>query len=198
MSAAPDGYVEVEGRLGRPQPREELIIVAVLGLILLVAAGVLTAAVVTSNTGAIETDLWGATISNVSLGVVFAAGMLTTLVAVAALLLLTGAARRGRRLRQERRALRRENERLSHQVGTGVPADDGTASADDRRRPTDSGTDPAIDDSTRRIDDRSVPERDDDGTVDSTRSPADVAERRRPASDEYGSPRSRATSDAGG
>jgi len=96
--------------------------VAVLGLILLVAAGVLTAAVVTSNTGAIETDLWGTTISNLSLGAVFVAGMLTTLVGVAGLVLLTAALRRGRRLRQERRVLRRENERLAQQVG-GAPTD---------------------------------------------------------------------------
>ncbi len=108
---------------------------AVLGLILLVAAGVFTAAVVTSNTGAIETNLWGATISNVSLGVVFVAGMLATLVGVAGLLLLTGAVRRGRRLRQERKVLRRENQRLSQQVGTG-PGPDGVPTGGIWRRRT--------------------------------------------------------------
>jgi len=115
MSTSRDG-------LNAPQSGEELRAVAVLGLILLVAAGVLTAAVVTSNTGAIETDLWGTTISNLSLGAVFVAGMLTTLVGVAGLVLLTAALRRGRRLRQERRVLRRENERLAQQVG-GAPTD---------------------------------------------------------------------------
>jgi hypothetical protein len=99
--------------------------VAVLGLILLVAAGVLTAAVVTSNTGAIETDLWGATISNISAGAVFVSGMLTTIVAVAGLLLLLAGARRGRRLQQERRVLRRENRRLAQQqAGAAAPTDD--------------------------------------------------------------------------
>jgi hypothetical protein len=92
--------------------------VAVLGLILLVAAGVLTTAVVTSNTGAIDIDLWGVTISNVSLGVVFVAGMLTTLVGVAGLILMTAGVRRNRRLRQERRVLRQENQRLSRRVET--------------------------------------------------------------------------------
>jgi hypothetical protein len=91
--------------------------VAVLGLILLVAAGALTAAVVTSNTGAIDVDLWGVTISNLSLGVIFVAGMLTTLVGVAGIILMMGGLRRGRRLRRERRVLRRENERLAQQAG---------------------------------------------------------------------------------
>jgi hypothetical protein len=97
--------------------------VAVLGLILLAAAGVLTAAVVTSNTGAVDTDLWNLTISNLSLGIVFVAGMLTTIVGVAGIVLLTVGVRRGRRLRQERRVLRRENQRLSRRAET-VPASD--------------------------------------------------------------------------
>jgi hypothetical protein len=109
--------------------------VAVLGLILIAAAGVLTAAVVTSNTGAVETDLWGMTVSSVSIGVVFVAGMLAALVGGAGLLLLTGGLRRGRRLRQERRVLRRENERLSQQVGSGPSTGDGTAGGV-WRRPT--------------------------------------------------------------
>jgi hypothetical protein len=162
--------------------------VAVLGLILLVAAGVLTAAVVTSNTGAIETDLWGVTISNISLGVVFVAGMLTTVVGVAGLLLLTGAARRGRRLRLERRALRRENERLSHQVGTGPAAEDGTAPSGAWRRPTGPA---AAAESTRTTDGGPVRERDE--TVD-----AEAPDRRPSASEEYEGTRARATSDTGG
>jgi hypothetical protein len=119
--------------------------VAVLGLILLVAAGVLTAAVVTSNTGAIETDLWGTTISNLSLGAVFVAGMLTTLVGVAGLVLLTAALRRGRRLRQERRVLRRENERLAQQVGGASLAETAPSHGVWRRRsePPDRTADPA-------------------------------------------------------
>jgi uncharacterized membrane protein YcjF (UPF0283 family) len=90
--------------------------VAVLGLILLAAAGVLTAAVVTSNTDSLTVDLWGATVNNVTLGVVFVAGMITTVVAVVGLGLLMGGLRRNRRLRKERRTLRRENEQLAQRV----------------------------------------------------------------------------------
>jgi hypothetical protein len=90
--------------------------VAVLGLILLAAAGVLTAAVVTSNTTSLSVDLWGVSVSNISVGVVFVAGMITTVLAVVGLGLLMGAVRRGRRLRHERRSLRRENKQLSQQV----------------------------------------------------------------------------------
>jgi hypothetical protein len=53
---------------------KELITVAVLGLILLAAAGVLTAAVVTSNTDSLSVSLWSVDVSNVTLGVVFVAG----------------------------------------------------------------------------------------------------------------------------
>jgi hypothetical protein len=94
----------------------ELINVAVLGLILLAAAGVLTAAVVTSNTDSLSIDLWGASVTNVTLGVVFVAGMITTVLAVVGLGLLMGGMRRSRRLRQERRSLRRENEQLAQRV----------------------------------------------------------------------------------
>jgi hypothetical protein len=90
--------------------------VAVLGLILLAAAGVLTAAVVTSNTNSLSVDLWGATISDLTVGVVFVAGMITTVLAVVGLGLLMGALRRGRRLRHERRSLRQENKHLSQRV----------------------------------------------------------------------------------
>ena len=89
---------------------------AVLGLILLAAAGVLTAAVVTSNTDSLAVDLWGVSVSNVTLGVVFVAGMITTVVAVVGLGLLMGGLRRNSRLRKERRTLRRENEQLAQRV----------------------------------------------------------------------------------
>jgi uncharacterized membrane protein YcjF (UPF0283 family) len=99
--------------------------VAVLGLILLAAAGVLTAAVVTSNTDSLAVDLWGVTVSNVTLGVVFVAGMITTVLAVVGLGLLMGGLRRNRRLRKERKSLRRENEQLIQRVestpGDGSP-----------------------------------------------------------------------------
>jgi hypothetical protein len=115
---------------GFPAIRKELMTVAIIGLILLAAAGVLTAAVVTSNTGAVETDLWNLTVSNLSLGVVFVAGMLTTVVAVAGILLLTAGVRRSQRLRQERRVLRRENQRLSRQAETGVDTDETPTTTD--------------------------------------------------------------------
>lgn len=88
---------------------------AVLGLILLAAAGVLTAAVVTSNTDSLSVSLWSVDVSNVTLGVVFVAGMITTVLAVVGLGLLMGALRRNRRLRKERRSLQRENEQLAQQ-----------------------------------------------------------------------------------
>ena len=102
---------------------------AVLGLILLAAAGVLTAAVVTSNTDSLAVDLWGVSVSNVTLGVVFVAGMITTVVAVVGLGLLMGGLRRNRRLRKERRTLRRENEQLAQRVDT---APDSTGQYDNR------------------------------------------------------------------
>jgi hypothetical protein len=107
--------------------------VAVLGLILLAAAGVLTAAVVTSNTGAVETDLWSASIHNLTLGGVFVAGMLTTVLAVAGLALMTAGMRREKRLRQERRVLRQENRRLTRRVDD---TDTTTASTQDTEYPT--------------------------------------------------------------
>ena len=111
---------------------KELIKVAVLGLILLAAAGVLTAAVVTSNTDSLSVDLWGVSITNVSLGVVFVAGMITTVLAVVGLGLLMGGMRRSRRLRQERRALRRENKQLSQQVEASPAVDEPTYRPDDQ------------------------------------------------------------------
>jgi hypothetical protein len=116
--------------------RRELINVAVLGLILLAAAGVLTAAVVTSNTDSLSIDLWGASVTNVTLGVVFVAGMITTVLAVVGLGLLMGGMRRGRRLRQERRTLRRENEQLAQQVETTPSVDESAFRHDDRPRVT--------------------------------------------------------------
>jgi hypothetical protein len=96
--------------------------VAVLGLILLAAAGVLTAAVVTSNTDSMAVSLWGVDVSNVTLGVVFVAGMITTVLAVVGLGLLMGGMRRNRRLRKERRSLQRENEQLAQRMDSTQPS----------------------------------------------------------------------------
>src|SRR5690349_7800367 len=99
-----------------PDPVEEESTMVVLGLLLLIGAGVFAAAVITSNTGAVGGDLWGLHISNVSLGTVYVAGMLTSLVALVALVVLLAGMRRGRRLRQERRTLAKENARLSQSL----------------------------------------------------------------------------------
>jgi hypothetical protein len=128
----------------------ELINVAVLGLILLAAAGVLTAAVVTSNTDSLSVDLWGASVTNVTLGVVFVAGMITTVLAVVGLGLLMGGMRRGRRLRQERRSLRRENEQLAQRVEATPSMDEAAVRHEDRSRVThDDRTQVMHDDRTR-------------------------------------------------
>jgi type II secretory pathway pseudopilin PulG len=129
--------------------------VAVLGLILLAAAGVLTAAVVTSNTDSLAVSLWGVSVSNVTLGVVFVAGMITTVLAVVGLGLLMGGMRRNRRLRKERRSLRRENEQLAQQVETAPAAPAQGVRSDDRPfddRPFDDRSEttrPMTDDRTR-------------------------------------------------
>lgn len=119
---------------------------AVLGLILLAAAGVLTAAVVTSNTDSLAVSLWGVSVSNVTLGVVFVAGMITTVLAVIGLGLLMGGLRRNRRLRKERRSLRRENEQLAQRVDS-TPDNTGSAARYEERRVED--THPVADDRTR-------------------------------------------------
>jgi hypothetical protein len=98
---------------------EEESTMVVLGLLLLVGAGVFAAAVITSNTGAVGADLWGLHISNLSLGAVFVAGLVTGFAALLGLVVLFAGMRRTRRLRHERKALARENARLSQHVSTG-------------------------------------------------------------------------------
>lgn len=90
---------------------------AVLGLILLVGVVVVTAAVVSSNTGTTDVSLWGLTVSNLSLGTLFIAGMITTIIGLVAVALVLGGTRRARRMRRERRRLTRENERLVQRTG---------------------------------------------------------------------------------
>jgi type II secretory pathway pseudopilin PulG len=134
---------------------KELITVAVLGLILLAAAGVLTAAVVTSNTDSLSVSLWSVDVSNVTLGVVFVAGMITTVLAVVGLGLLMGALRRNRRLRKERRSLQRENEQLTQRVdSTPPPAQTGpigTTPRSDERVVEQRGPDRPFDDDRTRV-----------------------------------------------
>jgi hypothetical protein len=125
--------------------------VAVLGLILLAAAGVLTAAVVTSNTDSLAVSLWSVDVSNVTLGVVFVAGMITTVLAVVGLGLLMGGMRRNRRLRKERRSLQRENEQLAQRVESTPDAPNETITPRDERQFVDQSRpqQPVADDMTR-------------------------------------------------
>src|SRR5262249_31824766 len=106
-------------------PAEEEPPMVVLGLLLLIGAGVFAAAVITSNSGTVGGDLWGLHVSNLSLGVVYIAGLVTALVVLLALVMLSAGMRRGRRLRQERRALAQENARLSRHVGAAAGTEAG-------------------------------------------------------------------------
>ena len=95
----------------------------VLGLVLLIGAGVFAVAVVASNTGAVGADLWGLHISNLSLGEAFVAGVATGVVALLAVVMLFAGTRRAQRLRRERRELARENARLVQHAGSEPPAE---------------------------------------------------------------------------
>jgi hypothetical protein len=179
--------------------------VAVVGLILLVVAGVATGAVVTSNTGAIDANFWGVTISNVSIGVIFVAGMLTTVIGVAGLLLLMGAMRRGRRLRQERRVLRRENQRLSQQAGDSGPGPDRYVGPRTEEAPAQGAYEPSgpvagAPVGTARDTDLAATGQPGGGAAEAGRPrPADLAEQPGQHRERLvGSARDRATSDAGG
>jgi uncharacterized membrane protein YciS (DUF1049 family) len=87
-----------------------MIIVAIL---LIAIAVVLTAAAVTSNGHQITFDLWDIVDSKVSVGVVFIAGMITTVIAVGGIALLLAGLKRKRRTRKERKELNRQQEQLT-------------------------------------------------------------------------------------
>jgi uncharacterized integral membrane protein len=93
--------------------------VVVLGLLLLILSGGLTAAVLLQNTGSTSVDFLGLTFSGLTLGGVFAAGVVTGAVALLGLALMLGGARRrrARRLarRQEVREVRDERETLAEE-----------------------------------------------------------------------------------
>jgi hypothetical protein len=91
----------------------------VLGLVLLLGAGVFAASAISSNTGAVGGDLWGLHISNVTVGEVFVAGLATGAVALLGLVMMFAGSRRSQRLRRERRELARENARLVQHVDSG-------------------------------------------------------------------------------
>jgi uncharacterized membrane protein len=91
----------------------------IVGVVLVAVAVVLTAAAITSNGQHVKFDLWGVLHSSVSVGTVFIAGMITTVVAVLGVLVLVGALRRNRRQRKERKQLAKE-ESSTPQLETGA------------------------------------------------------------------------------
>ena len=106
-----------------------------LGLILLVLAGALTAAVVLNNTDATTVSAYGTSLTNLSVGELFLFGALTGLVFGLGLsMMLAGAARqRAKRramktqtkaIRSERETLAEENARLQDELSRTRGADD--------------------------------------------------------------------------
>lgn len=90
----------------------------VLGLLLLLATGALALAVVTSNTESTSVAAFGYTVSDLSLGLLFAAGVLTGLLLMLGVSLLLSGLSRGRAIRaraRRARAATSENERLQEE-----------------------------------------------------------------------------------
>ena len=112
----------------------------VLGLLLLLAAGALTAAVVMANTDAVAVSAFGESASGLTLGGLFLAGAVTGAVAILGLtMMLAGLSRRRTRraglkremrdVRDERETLAEENARLRDELastrsGSATYADD--------------------------------------------------------------------------
>lgn len=87
---------------------------ALLGLLLMLAAGALTAGVVLSNTDRTSAEVFGLTLSNLSLGGLFLAGAATALVfALGLWALLRGLARSRRRNLERRKVVRDTREQQS-------------------------------------------------------------------------------------
>jgi uncharacterized integral membrane protein len=91
----------------------------VLGLLLLLASGVLTVGVVTQNTDTVSVAAFGQTASNLTLGGLFLAGVVTGAIAILGLtMILAGASRRRARrvgLKREMRDVRDERETLAEE-----------------------------------------------------------------------------------
>lgn len=107
-----------------------------LGLFLLLICGLVTAAMIVQNTEASHASVFGQAISGLTLGGLFAAGVLTGVLALLGMaLMLAGARRQGRRtglkrqvrsVRNEKESLAEENSRLQSELeaaraGNGVP-----------------------------------------------------------------------------
>lgn len=84
---------------------------AVLGLLLMLAAGVLTAGVLSSNTNKISAEAFGFSLPDVSVGGLFVAGAVTALVFALGLWLLMRGLRRARRRNVERRQIVRDTQK---------------------------------------------------------------------------------------
>ena len=91
----------------------------ILGLLLLLAAGALTAAVVMANTDAVSVSAFGESASGLTLGGLFLAGVITGAIAILGLtMILAGLSRRRTRrvgLKQEIRDARGERETLAEE-----------------------------------------------------------------------------------
>jgi hypothetical protein len=101
--------------------------VVVLGLLLLVLSGLLTAGMVLQNTDPASVTLFGHAVSGLTIGGIFAAGAATGAVALLGLLMMLGGARRRRarrvglkqqvrEVRDERESLAEENARLKSEL----------------------------------------------------------------------------------
>ncbi|MBK5305504.1 MAG: hypothetical protein JJD92_02320 [Frankiaceae bacterium] len=90
-----------------------------LGLLLLLASGVLTAALVMDNTDAVSVSVFGETISGLTQGGLFIAGVVTGAAAILGLTMMMAGAARGRRRRAVRKqqvlAARDEKETLAEE-----------------------------------------------------------------------------------
>jgi uncharacterized protein HemX len=122
----------------------------VLGLILLLASGALTAGIVLSNTNETAAEAFGVSLSNVSVGGLFLVGALTGLVfGLGLAILAAGAARkRARRraltsqvkaVRNERETLAEENARLQNQLEQERSTHDTPPGADETTYPAGGG-----------------------------------------------------------
>ncbi|MDT7571136.1 MAG: hypothetical protein QOE05_1310 [Actinomycetota bacterium] len=118
----------------------------VLGLLLLLAAGALTAAVVMANTDAVAVSAFGESASGLTIGGLFLAGAVTGAIAILGLtMMLAGLSRRrsrrvGRKremrdARDERETLAEENARLRDELASTRSAD--STYADDAVYPDD-------------------------------------------------------------
>lgn len=83
----------------------------VLGLLLVLLAGGATTAALVENTKPTSMDILGVTISNLSIGGIFLAGVVTALIFALGLFLMLGGAARARRRRQKNKSVVKDSRR---------------------------------------------------------------------------------------